>query len=96
MIKQDRGETTSSGDSNIKLSELALLTVVMIETLSEETGVPYDDIASDLEKSVRVNKLTRAGMPIEDAIEVVGLEVKAVVEENIKRETRNVEIKTKG
>ena len=93
MIKQDRGETTSSGDSNIKLSELALLTVVMIETLSEETGVPYDDIASDLEKSVRVNKLTRAGMPIEDAIEVVGLGVRAVIEENTKGETRNVEIK---
>jgi len=90
MIKQERDETTSSGESNMKLSELALLTLVIIESLSKETGVSYDDIASDLEKIVRINKLVRAGMPIDDAIEVVGLEVIAVIEENTKGETRNV------
>jgi len=81
MIKQDRGETTSRGDSNVKLSELALLTMVIIEMLSEETGVSYDDITLDLEKSIQVNRLVKKGMSVEEAIEVTGLNVENIIKD---------------
>ena len=81
MIKQDRGRTTSRGKSNVKLSELALLTVVTIETISEETGVPYDDVVSELEKFVQANRLVKKGMSIEEAVEVMGLNIENIIED---------------
>ena len=72
MIKQDKGESTRSGGPDLNMSELALLTIVIQEEICETTSMTVEQFDADIASSIRVNRLIRAGMSPEEALEVSG------------------------
>ena len=76
MIKQDKGETTKSGEMNLNLSELALLTIVIQEEICEAADMTVEEFDTNLAASINTYRLSRAGMTVKEALEVSGLKDK--------------------
>ncbi len=74
MIKIDKDSVTLEGKGNLLLSELTLAIHVVIDSASEHTGIPHNEILEQVTKHAQLYKLTDAGMTIKDAIETIGID----------------------
>ena len=79
MISQDKGTSKRSGGTSLNMSELALLTIIIQEETCEAAGISVEEFDAYLAASISTNRLVRAGMDIEEAMEVSGLEDKVYV-----------------
>ena len=73
MVSQDKGEMTLEGHSSLLVSELGALMHYASKKISEDTGVSYDTIISDINNAVGVYKLTEAGMTMREAMDTLDI-----------------------